>query len=335
MSIEAMTYVLGQQVGDGTRKLVLLAFANHAHRDGTAAWCSVGTVAEYAERGKRTIQVHVSTLVNEGWMREGDQRLVEHLPKDRRPIVYDLSMTADQRAEWVAARTPGLRDAAAVAGQKGGTTTAARNSQVVRGAGSAPRRDAGSAPRVDLDGVQALHDGVQSATQRGAVGCTQTVLDPSVEPSLKDLPSLVADATAEEGELMLVAEVVPTSTATPFERFYAAYPRKVGKIDAERAFEKATRRTDAATVIAAAERFAADPNLPSGPRRNLIPHPATWLNKGRFLDEEPLAPEIRNGRVLNEQTGLEQTKHDTMTMLAQQYEAALAAENAQQQRRIG
>lgn len=68
-----------------------------------------------------------------------------------------------------------------------------------------------------------------------------------------------------------------------FDRFYAAYPRKVGRKDAEKAFTKAAIEVDPEELVAAAERYAADPNQPTD--RSKIPHPATWLNQGRWGDE--------------------------------------------------
>ena len=108
MSIEAITWALGSQVGDTTRKMVLVGFANHAHRDGRNAWASKETVAEYAECDKRTVRRHVNALVAGGWMREGDQQQVAHIRGDRRPVVYDLAMNEATRVAWKAAREDSL-----------------------------------------------------------------------------------------------------------------------------------------------------------------------------------------------------------------------------------
>lgn len=78
-----------------------------------------------------------------------------------------------------------------------------------------------------------------------------------------------------------------------FDRFYAAYPRKVGRKDAERAFQRAARDVDPERLVDAAERYAADPNQPTD--RSKIPHPATWLNQGRW-DDEPLPARLDGPR---------------------------------------
>ena len=71
-----------------------------------------------------------------------------------------------------------------------------------------------------------------------------------------------------------------------FEEFWNAYPRKTDKGGAAKAFDKARKRTSERTLIAAAARLAADPNLPEA---QYIPHATTWLNGSRW-DDGPLPP---------------------------------------------
>lgn len=79
-----------------------------------------------------------------------------------------------------------------------------------------------------------------------------------------------------------------------FDEFWSAYPRKVGKGAARRAWAQATTAgVSPADMIAGARRYAADPNRPSDVR--YVPHPATWLRAERWLDEpEPAPPERRD-----------------------------------------
>ncbi|QIK82644.1 hypothetical protein [Sanguibacter sp. HDW7] len=76
-------------------------------------------------------------------------------------------------------------------------------------------------------------------------------------------------------------------TTAEFDAFWAAYPHKVGKGTARTAWTKALRKTDAQTLIHAAQALSDDPNLPE---RRYIPHPTTWLNAERWEDD-PL-PEL-------------------------------------------
>lgn len=102
MSIEAMTWALSADVGDSTRKLVLIGYANHAHKDGRNTWATKGLIADYVNCDPKTITRQVKKLISEGWMREGDQSQVAHLRADRRPVVYDLAMTEATRLSWKA-----------------------------------------------------------------------------------------------------------------------------------------------------------------------------------------------------------------------------------------
>lgn len=64
-----------------------------------------------------------------------------------------------------------------------------------------------------------------------------------------------------------------------FNRFWAAYPRKVARAEAQKAFAKAIPNTTIDAILAAIERtqWAPDPRYQ--------PHPATWLNGQRWLDQ--------------------------------------------------
>src|SRR5512147_2910657 len=113
MSREAMEWALSTRVGDPTRGLVLVALGKHANRDGFNAWASNDTIAGYAECSTRTVQRHIAILLEGGLIREGDQSVIpEYIPPRRRPIAYDLAMSADVAAEWAAAEARGRRASA-------------------------------------------------------------------------------------------------------------------------------------------------------------------------------------------------------------------------------
>lgn len=72
-----------------------------------------------------------------------------------------------------------------------------------------------------------------------------------------------------------------------FDEFWAAYPRKVGKDAAAKAFAK--RRVGVGLL---AQMLAAISTQKTGEQwqrdgGQFIPHPATWLNEGRWQDETP------------------------------------------------
>lgn len=89
-----------------------------------------------------------------------------------------------------------------------------------------------------------------------------------------------------------------------FEAFWAAYPKKVARADAVRAWGKALKAADADTLIAGAIRYAAEQH---GKDPTYIKHPATWLNKGCWTDEPappptPSAPAPRGGLTAKDRT---------------------------------
>lgn len=68
-----------------------------------------------------------------------------------------------------------------------------------------------------------------------------------------------------------------------FERFYRAYPRKVGRQDASKAYVRARRSASEEQIYVGLKsyEFGTDPRF--------YPHPATWLNKG-YWDHQPALP---------------------------------------------
>jgi hypothetical protein len=101
------------------------------------------------------------------------------------------------------------------------------------------------------------------------------------------------DEVGQEGLLLVASEGRPTRKPG-FDDFWAIYPRRVGKIAAKAAWDKATktRKVDSAVILAAAQRYRDDPNLPE---ETLRPYPQKWLNEGRWEDD-PLAAPLDLGR---------------------------------------
>jgi hypothetical protein len=112
------------------------------------------------------------------------------------------------------------------------------------------------------------------------------------------------DPTRPDHRETVVSLDVPAEAVAPvsasFAEFYMAYPRKVGKEAARKAFEKAAKKTPASVIVAGAQRLAADPNLPV--EVQFIPHPSTWLGRGGW-DDEPLP--TRSGSPVARPAGLE------------------------------
>lgn len=83
-----------------------------------------------------------------------------------------------------------------------------------------------------------------------------------------------------------------TGSIERFTEFWKYYPRKVGKNAAWRAWQKINPDSDllATMLTVLAWQSQQDAWLRDGGR--FIPHPATWLNQGRWQDEPHQAPQV-------------------------------------------
>lgn len=82
----------------------------------------------------------------------------------------------------------------------------------------------------------------------------------------------------------------PSSPAAPsmeFDTFWAQYPRKVGKIAAEKAFIKAMKKTTLDQILTGVELLKREQ---VGKDKTWTPHPSSWLTAGRWDDEPSTAP---------------------------------------------
>ena len=90
----------------------------------------------------------------------------------------------------------------------------------------------------------------------------------------------VSMTTGESSSFFFLESERKKESAKNFEQFYAAYPKHVAKIAAEKAYAKALKQATHAEIMAALEK-----QKPNFPEPKFIPHPASWLNAGRWLDE--------------------------------------------------
>lgn len=67
---------------------------------------------------------------------------------------------------------------------------------------------------------------------------------------------------------------------TDFGEFWQAYPRRVGKLDAQRAYAKARTQASAVEILDGVARYIAHK-----PAYADWAHPGTWLRAGRWMDE--------------------------------------------------
>lgn len=121
---------------------------------------------------------------------------------------------------------------------------------------------------------------------------TWTILDPStvgnstMETPHMGKPTDIRRTSLKENHV----KELKTYAQNEFDKFWNVYPRKSGKQEALKAFDKAVGLFGFDVVLAGAIRFAHDPNLPS---KEFIPYPATWLNRGCW-DDEPLPERVKS-----------------------------------------
>ncbi len=164
-----------------------------------------------------------------------------------------------------------------------------------RGVGKYPAPDEGEPWDPDPDGSS---DQQRSSTSRNS---TEDSGEPAeCPPSTRREPGAGTGeqgnrGTGEEGSTA-IADAIAPSPAPPsrprdpagFDAFWQACPRKIGKDAARKSFARSTKRSDvtAADIVAAMERAAIFWRRTRTETR-FIPHPATWLNQGRYEDPEP------------------------------------------------
>jgi len=93
VSVQAITWVL-EAAADLRPHLVatLIGLANHADGSGKGAYPSQATLAGYTRKTKRGIRNDLSQLEEDGLIERGDQRLVQHIAADERPVVWNLRL---------------------------------------------------------------------------------------------------------------------------------------------------------------------------------------------------------------------------------------------------
>jgi len=112
------------------------------------------------------------------------------------------------------------------------------------------------------DNMTGRHSGANGATLTTVTGRHSRPMNHPLEPSIE--------------------------TPSSFEDFWIAYPRKVGKQAAMKAYARAIRTAKPDEIIAGARRYAEDPNRVDA----FTAHPTTWLNAGRWADG-PLPERIK------------------------------------------
>lgn len=131
----------------------------------------------------------------------------------------------------------------------------------------------------DNSAMDSLSDARSEAGRKGAEAKQANARFAKQNKQMQDLPSKTSkdkDKDKDKGK-----DKDKDNSASPFESFWAAYPRKVGKQAAKKAFSKVSvpvkTLIDAVNSQKNSEQWRKD-------NGQYIPNPATWLNQGRWDD---------------------------------------------------
>lgn len=129
--------------------------------------------------------------------------------------------------------------------------------------------DGGSA-----DGARGLGSRADGGSDAARAGARETSPEPELEPG---------EEPAEEPRALFVAPELPApSTDELFEEFWAACPKRTGKGEARKAYERALKRATPAAILAGMVRYAEETR---GTEPRFLKTPGPWLNADRWLDE--------------------------------------------------
>ena len=133
-----------------------------------------------------------------------------------------------------------------------------------------------------------MEAGNRGQKRPGKVTKTTEIGDKKYPPSLEILLNPLTTSTDVDGARCARSkkrkgnrQEQQAATDDAFAQFWESYPRKVAKKAAEKAFARAIKEAPLEQMLAA---LAIDKQ--DWKEERFIPHPATWLNGGRYLDHQ-------------------------------------------------
>jgi hypothetical protein len=311
VSIAVMSAAWKADVG-ATDKIVLLALADRADDSGKC-WPGVGTLAKKCGLSDRTVQRSIQALSDAGHLSREDrsgtssiyfihpsgaQQMQGYTPPEYH-YVYRTSSASGEF--YIGARSclcdpkndKYLGSGGWVAEQR--AAGVALKKEILE---SYPTREALSYG--ELSHVAAVYKTPLCRNRKlptpGTLSATGYRGTPdSVSPRQAVTPTdcrQTPDTVSPNTSVIHQPVTVTAQARDHFSDFWAVYPKRAAKRDAEKAFAAAVKRgVAAAHITASAARYAAYP--PDDPQ--FIPHPATWLNRGSY-DDEPLASKPKDQR---------------------------------------
>lgn len=142
----------------------------------------------------------------------------------------------------------------------------------------------------DRDRQQAKRDAKKADNPPTSTGQKTVKPDPSSTGQSADSTGLsemrdIEDISTTSSNKQTIPQRAPYPPE--FQELWDLFPRKVGKDDALRSWKKVRGRIEHDALKTAISKHAA---LVAGKEKQFIPHPATWLNDGRWQDEDLQPP---------------------------------------------
>lgn len=249
MSVEAITWALRQDVKHSSAKFVLVAIANCADGSEFLAWPSVQYLVDATSQDRKTVMSNLARLRDAGLIEDSGERR----GSTKQVVVYRL-------------KNP-----------ENGTVKQSQKRNSTEN-GTVPKTDDNSTVFPAEESQNSLERVPKTVhgTVRNHKG---TVKEPSVSPA--QAPG--ATSAGQKAKPKTKPKAMSADLQARFDRFYAAYPRKTDRSDAEKAFAKlAPSEEMLAQMLDAIERGKA-----AGAFADIrfTKHPATWLNAGSWMDE--------------------------------------------------
>lgn len=133
-------------------------------------------------------------------------------------------------------------------------------------------------------------------SQAGAIGGKASTKHPASksEAKTKQAGSEAGRKKTEDRSRINTPLSPQGAPAGAFESFWAAYPKKVGKQAAKKAFDRVEIPVETLLAAIARQKCSAQWSKDNG---RFIPNPASWLNQGRWEDELEQAGQDKNNDV--------------------------------------
>lgn len=314
MSFKVTSWALNEApVEQPVQVLILVAMAERCNDDGTCSYQSVKTIASKARISPRTVHREFKNLETMGVIRRGNQSATEHLPVNRRPVVYDLAVEL-RRGDNLSYQESGVTRES-VQEESGVTSTTVRgdihdslgvtlmadNSSFITSPITTKEKDPFvlKSPEVpDHPNWMTPACAIASTDSLTKIGKTlvDSVQSYYASPIFNGTPDerkyvqwLMLEVRCHTtGAPLPVREVVRTDTPASmdeaFELFWVAFPNKKKRQDAFFEFTRAVKTGVAADlIITGAKRFA-NSEVAKATEEKYMPMPANWLREKRWTD---------------------------------------------------